>query len=93
MEPGQYRLSRWQPECLLEVLDTMPVALNELIYIMIGVIPASAAIRLIICIVKINTDPDQAKQYVTRLKNLVGFVIISECALVFLLQIYFIFAT
>lgn len=62
----------------------MQVDMNLLASALQAIIPVSAALRVILCLVRINTDPDQAGMYKTRIKNTVLFTVVAEIALSFL---------
>lgn len=55
--------------------------INELIYALMVLIPLGATPRVIYCLCKIVGDPDQEYSMKRRIKNLVAFAVIAECAL------------
>lgn len=58
----------------------MNTTLRSLLTTVLVIIPPSAAIRVIICLLQANTDPEQAPIYHRRAKNAIIFAIIAECA-------------
>ena len=54
---------------------------KEAIYALMVLIPIGAVPRIIYCLCKILDDAEQEHTYITRIKNLLLFVIIGECAL------------
>lgn len=46
---------------------------------MLYILPSLAALRALICAVKIQLDDDDAYKYKTRLKNMLVFTAIAEC--------------
>lgn len=56
----------------------MDPTLAELINALLAIIPLCAAPRAVICLIMMNTDPDQAQLYKVRLINVIKFVIIAE---------------
>lgn len=58
----------------------MQTDLYFLIAALLALIPVSGAIRIVICLIKINTDPDQEQLYKTRAKHTLLFIIIALCA-------------
>ena len=58
----------------------MVTSLNTLISAVLFIIPGSVAIRIIICHIQINTDPEQESIYKRRAKNAIIYAIIAECA-------------
>lgn len=67
----------------------MPTQLQWVLDAMLGLIPVSVGIKIVLLLIKINTDPDQAQQYKTRIKNALLFVAVSESAFGFLKIVYF----
>lgn len=55
--------------------------LNNLIQAMLFILPALSALRALICAVKIQQDDDDAYKYKSRLRNMLAFTAIAECAL------------
>ena len=55
--------------------------INQIISALMVIIPIGAVPRVIYCLCKIVDDADQEHSYITRIKNLVAFVIIAECSL------------
>lgn len=62
--------------------------LNSLYLALLAIIPLSAAPRVVVCLIKMNTDPDQVQMYKTRLKNALLFVVVAEIAMSVLELIY-----
>lgn len=58
----------------------MPSNIYFLIAALLSIIPVSGAIRIVICLIRITTDPDQEQMYQTRAKNVLWFTIIATCA-------------
>lgn len=65
----------------------MQTDLSLLISALLAIIPVSVGIRVIVCLIKMNTDPDQAQLYKTRANNALLFVVVAECAMSLLLLI------
>lgn len=63
----------------------------DLIYALMAFIPLGAVPRIIYCLCKIMGDPDQEYCMKRRIKNLLAFVVIAECALylIFAVERYF----
>lgn len=57
----------------------MPSDIYFLIAALLAVIPVSGAIRIVICLIQMTTDPDQEQMYRTRAKNVLWFTIIATC--------------
>lgn len=55
--------------------------INEAINVMLVLIPLGASARVAYCIICIINDPDDEKMYRKRIKNIIWFTIIAECAL------------
>ena len=55
--------------------------LNEIITVLLILIPLSAVPRALQCLNMIMTDSEQEGSYRRRLKNLLIFVAIAECSL------------
>lgn len=58
----------------------MPSDIYFLIAALLAAIPVSGAIRIVIYLIQINTDPDQEQMYRTRAKNVLWYSIIATCA-------------
>ncbi|MBO5282192.1 MAG: hypothetical protein J6J18_06580 [Oscillospiraceae bacterium] len=58
--------------------------INQIISALMVLIPIGAVPRIIYCLCKILDDAEQEHTYITRIKNLLVFVIIAECALSFI---------
>ena len=65
--------------------------INQIISMLMALIPIGAVPRLIYCLGMIISDSDQENNYRSRIKNLLLFVIIAECALsiILLVRSYF----
>lgn len=65
--------------------------ISEIITAGMVLIPLGAVPRAIYCVNKIMSDPEQEQVYRRRLKNLLVFVVIAECALdvIQIIQKYF----
>lgn len=56
----------------------MNVTLSSLLTTVLCIIPPSVAIRVMICHIQINTDPEQESIYRRRAKNAIIFALIAE---------------
>lgn len=54
--------------------------IQELIAVVLGLLPAGAAVRGIYCLIKMQMDAEQVGLYKRRLINLLIFTVIAECA-------------
>lgn len=55
--------------------------INEIIYVLMALIPIGAVPRAIYCLCKIMNDAEQEHSYKSRMKNLAAFIVIAECTL------------
>lgn len=62
--------------------------LNTLLIAVLAIIPPSAIIRVILCLVQINTDPEQESLYKKRAVNVAIYAVISESVFGILTLIY-----
>ena len=62
--------------------------LNTLLTAVLFIIPAGVIIRIIICLILMNTDPEQEIIYKRRAVNAAIFAVIAECALSILTLVY-----
>ncbi len=62
-----------------------PLGIQDLIHLLLGLLPASAGLRCVLCLIRINTDPDQAQVYRKRLRNTLVFFAVAQCAMLVLL--------
>lgn len=58
------------------------------ITVLLALLPAGAAIRAVVCLIKILMDADQEVLYKHRLKNLLIFTALAECTLGLLYCVY-----
>lgn len=58
----------------------MSINLGFLLLALRALIPPSVAPRVIYCLIKINTDAEQAPEYKLKMKNALLFVLIAEIA-------------
>lgn len=61
-------------------MDTLKALLSTVLFL----IPPSAGIRIILCLVQINTDPEQESLYKRRAMNVFIYAIIAEAIFSFL---------
>ena len=54
---------------------------GSLLNVLMGIMPLSAGPRIIYCLCKMMNDPEQRVNYTARIKNLLAFLVIAECAL------------
>lgn len=54
--------------------------INEAINALLILIPLAAVPRFVYCMIKMNVEPEEAQIYKTRMKNLLVFLVIAECA-------------
>lgn len=62
--------------------------LKALLVTVVGLIPPSAAIRIVLCLVQINTDPEQESLYKRRAMNTFIYAIIAESIFGFLTIVF-----
>lgn len=55
--------------------------IDSFITALLVLLPASAAVRAIICLIKMQMDSEQASVYKRRLINLLIFTVIAECVM------------
>ena len=65
--------------------------IQEIIAVVLGLIPAGAAFRAIYCLIRMQMAADQAPIYKRRLMNLLIYTVVAECgtALIYCLYAYF----
>lgn len=57
---------------------TATLSLKMLLGAILLLIPVGVGLRIVICLLKINTDPDQASAYKTRIKHALIYAVIAE---------------
>ena len=62
--------------------------LKALLLTVVFLIPPSATIRIILCLIQINTDPEQESLYKRRAMNAFIYAIIAESVFSFLTIIF-----
>lgn len=60
----------------------------NLLSALLGILPFSVGIRVIICLLRITSDPEQEQLYKTRIKNALLYLIIAETVLTTLYALY-----
>lgn len=59
----------------------MPNEIKTLYLALLAIIPISSAIRIVVCLIKMNTDLEQANLYKRRAYHTGLFVILATCVL------------
>lgn len=67
----------------------MLTQLQWIINALLALVPGSIGVRIVFHLIRLSTDPDQATQYKTRIKNCLMFVVIAETCVAFLKIIYY----
>lgn len=54
-------------------------SLEEVINFLLGLIDAASVSRIIYCIIKANSDNDEIKSYLKRIRHIFMFIILTNC--------------
>ncbi|MBQ9168520.1 MAG: mercury transporter [Oscillospiraceae bacterium] len=66
----------------------MNETLKYLLLAVLAAVPVGATIRVIICLLRMHTDPEQESLYKKQAKNVVIYAVIAECAWSILTLVY-----
>lgn len=62
--------------------------LKYLLLAVLAAVPVGTTIRVIICLLRMRTDPEQESLYKRQAKNVVIYAVIAECAWSILTLVY-----
>lgn len=66
----------------------MNAALKYLLLALLAAVPAGVTLRIVICLLRMHTDPEQESLYKRRAINAAIYAVIAECALSVLTMVY-----
>lgn len=77
----------WQPDLLREVSE-LNSTLKYLLLALLAAVPVGVTIRIVVCLLRMQTDPEQESLYRRQAINAAVYAVIAECALSVLTMVY-----